>query len=483
MKRDSFYITTPIYYVNDIPHIGHSYTTIIADVLSRWSKLSGKKVFFLTGTDEHGKKIQDIAEKKGINPKQFVEGIVNGFKKAWAFLGIDYDNFIRTTDEKHIKFVKKALNELYEKKLIYKGEYEGCYCVGCEQYKTKNELEDGKCPIHKTEVEFRSEEAYLFKLSGFQKQLEELIRKDKYKIRPVERKNEILGFLENKLQDVCISRKKEEVYLGIELPFDNKYTCYVWVDAFLNYLTGLKDKKFWPPDIQLMAKDIVRVHATIWPALLLALGEKLPKQIFAHGYFTYNGEKMSKSLGNVIDPLTLSEKYSSDVLRYFMMKHIPPGSDGDFSEEILKERHNNELANKLGNLISRVAGLCKGRIEKGRIDGKLSKKLNLGEIKRHFEDIALDKALIEIFSFIDSCNEYVQEKQPWALESKKKKDVLYSLVDSIRIISILISSFMPETSEKIDKQFGFKKGTLKECRFGLAKSEKIEKSDVLFKKI
>ena len=246
MKKEKFYVTTPIYYANDVPHIGHAYTTIIADILARWNRLHGKEVFFLTGTDEHGKKIQKIAEEKGVKPKEFVDNISKGFKKAWKSLNINYDNFIRTTDEKHIRFVQNVLRKLYKRKFIYKGNYESFYCVGCEQYKTRNELDEGKCPVHKKEAEKRKEEAYLFKLGAFQKQLTDLIKKDKYKIRPIERKNEILGFLDNKLQDICISRRKEEVYWGIELPFDKNYTCYVWIDAFLNYLTGLKQDKEVP---------------------------------------------------------------------------------------------------------------------------------------------------------------------------------------------------------------------------------------------
>jgi len=489
MAKKKFYVTTPIYYVNDVPHIGHSYTTIIADILARWHKMLGEDVFFLTGTDEHGIKIQQSAEKSKKKPQEFVDNIVDSYKKAWQALNIQYDNFIRTTDPDHIKAVQKVLQELYDKKLIYKGKYEACYCAGCEQYKLKSELEDGKCPLHKKEVEIRKEEAYLFRLSKFQNELRKLIETDKYQIVPKERKNEILSFLtKEKLQDISISRPKEEVYWAIELPFDKKHTCYVWVDAFLNYITGIgwpdgKFKDYWPADVQLMSKDILRVHATIWPAILLALDLELPKKLFIHGFFTANGLKISKSLGNAIDPIALVDKYNSDVVRYFIIRHIPLGQDGDFSEEALKERHNGELANKLGNLVSRIAGLCKEKIPKGTIDSDLAGKLKFTEICSHINHIELDKSLAEIFSFIDACNEYVQEKHPWNLEGKEKDDVLYSLVDSMRIISILLSPFIPFTSERINDQFNFAKPEIKNAVFGKTKSGKIKKGEILFEKI
>jgi len=330
-------------------------------------------------------------------------------------------------------------------------------------------------------VEKRSEEAYLFKLSKFQKELKELIKKDKYQILPKERKNEILSFLNEELQDVCISRPKSKVYWGIELPFDKKHTCFVWVDAFWSYITGIKEKKvfdkFWPADIQLMAKDILRVHATIWPALLLATGNKLPKKIFVHGYFTVNGQKMSKSLGNVISPVYLVEKYGADSVRYFIIRHIPLGQDGDFSESALKDRNNNELANKLGNLISRVSAL----IEKNGIEkcpNSLLKKLKIKEIRQNYDNYEIDRALSEIFSFIDACNEYVQEKKPW--ESKDKK-VLYELADSIKAVAILLWPIIPSAAEKIAKQFNFEikiENMEKQLKEG-----KIKKADILFKKI
>lgn len=480
VKKNKFYVTTPIYYVNSAPHIGSAYTTIAADILARWNKLQGNDVFFLTGTDEHGQKIQQIAEEAGLKPKEFVDDIAKKFKETFKLLNISNDNFIRTTDEKHIKEVKKILQELYDKKLIYKGIYEAYYCVGCEQYKTKQELIDGKCPLHKREPQIIKEESYIFKLSSFQDKLLKLIKSDKYLISPQKRKNEVISFIEEGLKDISISRLKSKVNWGIELPFDKEHTCYVWIDAFWNYVTGLDTKKdfdkFWSPDIQLMANDILRVHATIWPALLLALNYELPKKLFVHGYFTINGEKMSKSLGNVISPLYLIDKYSVDTLRYYLMRKIVFGEDGDFSEEALKESHNNELANKWGNLVSRVAALA----EKCSLEETtpLNSKILIKKTQALIENLELDKALNEIFSFIDQLNEYIQSKKPWETHDKK---VLYQLVNGIKDASILLSPFMPETSEKIAKIFNFEI-SLKSLNESI-KISKIKKVDILFKKV
>ena len=479
--KNKFYVTTPIYYTNSSAHVGAAYTTIAADVLARWNRFLGKDVFFLTGTDEHGQKIQETAEKTGKTPKQFVDEIAKGYKEAFKILNISNDNFIRTTDKYHEDEVKKILQELYDKNFIYKGYYEAYYCIGCEQYKTESDLIDGKCPLHKTTPELRKEEAYLFSLSKFQNKLLKLIKNREFNIQPEDRKKEVISFIESGLKDVSFSRLKKKVYWGIELPFDKRHTSFVWVDAFWNYISGLKSqenkKKFWPADVQLMAKDIIRVHATIWPAILLALDYKLPKTLFVHGYFTINGQKMSKSLGNVIDPVYLCKNYSVDSLRYYLMRNIPFGEDGDFSEKVLIERHNNELANKLGNLVSRVTALAeKYGVEK--IENKLIKKLKLKQIEKQIENYELDKALNEIFAFIDICNEYVQGKKPW--ETKDKK-VLYELLDSIKIIAILLWPFIPETSEKIAENLGFEikyDNIEKPLKIG-----KIKKSEILFEKI
>jgi methionyl-tRNA synthetase len=483
-NKKTFCITTPIYYVNAAPHLGGAYTTIAADVLARWHKILGEDVFFLTGTDEHGQKIQEIAEKNGMKPKQWVDKISKEFQDTFKLLNISNDNFIRTTNPFHEEEVKKILQELYDKKLIYKGTYESYYCVGCEQYLTSSDLVDGKCPLHKKEPELHKEEAYLFKLSSFQNKLLKLIESGKYEILPLTKRNEVLNFIKEGLQDISISRKKEKVSWGIELPFDKDHTCYVWVDAFWNYLTGIQEKKvfdkFWPADVQLMANDILRVHSTIWPALLLGTGNKLPKTLFIHGYFTIAGQKMSKSLGNVISPTYLTEKYGSDSVRYFLMRQIPFGQDGDVSEKALIDRHNNELANKLGNLVLRVSSL----IEKNGLDktqNNLLKKLKLKEIEKNMLGFNLDKALNDIFEFIDACNEYIQTNKPW--ETKDKR-ILYEIADSIRVISILLWPFIPSTSEKIALNFKFEVGkdSFKEIKKSL-KINDIKKSEALFDKI
>ena len=477
---EKFYITTPIYYANSEPHVGSAYTTIAADILARWHRLQGEDVSFLTGTDEHGQKIQEIAEKNNQSPKEFVDKIADKYKKAFKLLNVSNNNFIRTTDKEHEKEVKEILQQIYDQKLIYKGIYEAYYCVGCEQYKNKSELIEGKCPLHKTEPQIIKEESYMFKLSKFQDKILKLIKTDKYQIIPKKRKNEVVSFIEEGLKDISISRLKSKVSWGIELPFDKEHTCYVWVDAFWNYLTGLKTKdnfdKFWPADIQLMANDILRVHATIWPALLIALDYYLPKKLFVHGYFTINGQKMSKSLGNVIDPLEIIKKYGTDTLRYYLMRKIVFGDDGDFSELALKEAHNNELANKLGNLVSRVSTLAeKYNLDKTEI---IDSKQTIEKVSKHLENLELDKALNEIFSFIDKLNEYIQNKKPW--ETKDKK-VLYQLANGIKDIAILLSPFMPETAEKIAKIFNFEI-SLKSLQEPL-KISKIKKADILFKKI
>lgn len=482
----TFYVTTPIYYANAPPTVGSAYTTIAADVLKRWHKLKGESVFFLTGTDEHGKKLQEAAEKQRKKPKEFVDEIVGKFKLAWKKLNIKYDNFLRTTDKEHEKEVKKILQELYNKKFIYKGAYESYYCVGCEQYKTKSELVNDRCPLHPNrKIEKRKEEAYLFKLSKFQDRLLELIQSGEYEILPKKKRPEIISFIKQGLQDISISRRKSEVYWGIELPFDKEHTCFVWIDAFWNYITGLQEKskfkKFWPPSVQLMASDIFRVHATIWPALLLALNYKLPETLFIHGYFTFAGQKISKSLGIQLDPVYYVKKYSADSLRYFLMRHIPFGEDGDFSEKALIERHNNELANKLGNLVSRVCALAeKHKIKKCK--NKLLEQLEFEKIGDYIENYELDKALSLIFEFIDSCNEYVQRKKPWERDCPNKDKILYELVNSIKAVSFLLWPFIPDTSETIAKTLGYEIESFKDITKPLETKE-IQKSEILFEKI
>ena len=489
MKK--FYVTTPIYYTNSSPHIGSAYTTILADVLARWHRIKGEDVFFLTGTDEHGQKIQESAEKENKRPKEFVDKIAKEFQDSFKLLNISNDNFIRTTNKFHEKEVQNILQELYNKKYIYKGYYESYYCVGCEQYIQESELKDGKCVLHNREPELRKEEAYLFKLSKFQSKLLELIKSEKYLILPKERRTEVISFLKTGLKDISISRRKEQVSWGIELPFDKDHTCFVWVDAFWNYITGVKEKKklnnFWPPDIQLMAKDILRVHATIWPALLLATNNKLPKVLFIHGYFTVNGQKMSKSLGNVTSPGYLVENYGADSVRYFLIRNISLGQDGDFSEEALISRHNNELANDLGNLVSRVLTLAEKNFSKGlkksQVDKKLFSKLNIKKIDSLMENFEINNALSEIWKFINECNKHINQEKPWEMKGKELEKHIYSLLESIRIISILLIPFLPETSNKIFSQLNQKPGKLKEAKPSLVKIYKVKKEGILFNKI
>jgi methionyl-tRNA synthetase len=457
---NKFYVTTPIYYVNDKPHIGHAYTTVLADVLARYHRLRGEKVFFLVGTDEHGAKIEAAAEQAGKNLREFCDENAEAFKRAWQGLNISYDNFIRTTDAKHEKAVSNALDFLYKKDFIYKGVYKGLYCRGCEQYKTDDDLIDGKCPDHQLEPEIMEEDSYFFRLSKFEGELERSISGDKLKIEPAERKNEVLSFIRNGLQNVSISRKK--IKWGVPLPFDKKFTTYVWVDAFLNYLTGLgwagpsskfqvPSSKFWPPDVQLMSKDILRVHATIWPALLLAMKIPLPKALHIHGFFTANGQKMSKSLGNVIWPEELVEKFGVDGARYLLMSSLVYGHDGDISWEKLTARYNANLVNGLGNLVSRVMNLAKG-FEIAVRDGSL--KIKSEKVRRAFEEIKPKEALDEIWKEIDWANKYVEETRLWELvktNEKEARKVLEELLAAIISVAEGLKPFMPETAEKIIK--------------------------------
>lgn len=475
-----FYITTAIDYVNASPHIGHAYQKIIADALARWHKLKGEEVFFLTGTDEHGQKIARSAEIEGTPVKQFVDKNAEKFIRAWKKLNINYSRFIRTTDTDHEKIVQEFVEKI--KKDIYKGTYEGLYCVGCEAYITEKELVNGCCPYHPgKKPELLKEGTYFFKLSKYQKKLLDLYGKNKSYILPRKRANEIINRVKEGLKDLSITRTNFS--WGITFPPDKKHVIYVWFDALLNYITALgwpngeKFKKFWPADVELLGVDNSWFHCVIWPAMLFSAGIKPARSIFVHGFLTFNGQKISKSLGNVISPEYLVDKYGSDTLRYFICRNFVLGEDGDFSEKALVERNNNELANKLGNLISRVSTLAeKYGLEK--TENNLIKKLDLKKLERLIESYELDKAINEIFSFIDLCNLYVQDNKIWETGSKKQ---LYELADSIKAIAILLWPFIPSTSEKIAKQFNFKlewKNIEKPLKPG-----KIKKLDILFKKI
>jgi len=459
-----FYVTTPIYYPNDIPHVGHAYTTIVADVLSRWNTLKGNDVFFLTGTDDHGKKILEAAKKAGKPPKKFTDELIPKFKDSWKKLNIDYDRFIRTTDKDHEDIVKEVLQKVFDKGDIYKGEYEGLYCTGCEAYYTDKDLEEGDCPIHKKKVEILKEESYFFRLSKYKKQLIELYEKNPKFILPSSKRKEIINRVKEDLRDLSISRASFD--WGIKLPFDKKHVCYVWFDALFNYYSATRSnnrEKFWPADVHLIGKDISWFHTVYWPAFLISAGIKLPKTVFAHGWWTFEKEKISKSRGKVLNVDELIKIAGVDSARYFLLRNTAFGEDGDFSEEALIERHNNELADKLGNLVSRVSTLAEKYGVK-KTENKLLKKLKLKEIDKQVEGFEFDKALNTIFAFIDVCNEYVQKKKLW--ETKDKK-ALYELKESILKISELLWSFIPESSEKIKKQF----------------TGKIKKSEILFKKV
>jgi len=463
MKK--FYVTTPIYYPNDIPHIGHAYTTIAADILARWHKLKGEEVFFLTGTDDHGKKIAEAAKKTGKSPKEFTDDLIPKFKDAWKKLNINYDRFIRTTDPDHEKIVQEILQKVYDNGDIYKGEYEGFYCTGCEAYYTEKDLDNGNCPIHKTKIEKLKEETYFFKLSKYQDKLLDFYKRNPNFILPKHRRQEIINRVKEGLKDLSISRNSFN--WGIKLPFDKLHITYVWFDALFNYYSATRQKgkeKFWLADINLIGKDILWFHTVYWPAFLMSAGIKPPKSVYAHGWWTFNKEKISKSRGKVINVDELIKIAGVDSARYFLFRESSFGEDGDFSETALINRHNNELANKLGNLISRTSAL----VEKYGIEenpNTLLKKPILKKIENYMDKFELDKALSEIFALIDICNEFIQTKKPWETHDKK---VLYQLVDSIRQIAKLLSPFIPESAEKISKIY---------------KTDKIIKSPILFNKI
>ena len=476
MEKKPFYITTPIYYPSGNPHIGHCYTTVACDSIARYRRMQGYDVMFLTGTDEHGLKIEQKAAEKGVTPKEYVDEVVKTFKKLWSYMNISYDRYIRTTDDYHIETVQKIFKALYDKGYIYKGEYKGKYCTPCESFWTESQLdENGCCPECHREVTEAKEEAYFFKMSPFAERIEKLLTETDY-LQPKTRATELVNnFIKPGLEDLCVSRTTFK--WGIPVTFDDKHVVYVWIDALSNYISALgfwneqynDFDKFWPADVHMVAKDIMRFHAIIWPAMLMALDLPLPKHLAVHGWITFNGQKMSKSLGNVVDPFILGERYGADAIRYHILREMALGADSSFSNEIMINRINSDLANGLGNLVSRTVamadkyfgGTLPADREAGDFDAELMAEAKglVAKVDEFMDKTQINNALAEIFKVVSRANKYIDETAPWVLgkdESKKARlaTVLYNLLETIRIVSTLLSNFMPTTMPKVWEQIG-----------------------------
>ena len=476
MEKKPFYITTPIYYPSGNPHIGHCYTTVACDSIARYRRMQGYDVMFLTGTDEHGLKIEQKAAEKGVTPKEYVDEVVKTFKKLWSYMNISYDRYIRTTDDYHIETVQKIFKALYDKGYIYKGEYKGKYCTPCESFWTESQLdENGCCPECHREVTEAKEEAYFFKMSSFAERIEKLLTETDY-LQPKTRATELVNnFIKPGLEDLCVSRTTFK--WGIPVTFDDKHVVYVWIDALSNYISALgfwneqynDFDKFWPADVHMVAKDIMRFHAIIWPAMLMALDLPLPKHLAVHGWITFNGQKMSKSLGNVVDPFILGERYGADAIRYHILREMALGADSSFSNEIMINRINSDLANGLGNLVSRTVamadkyfgGTLPADREAGDFDAELIAEAEglVAKVDEFMDKTQINNALAEIFKVVSRANKYIDETAPWVLgkdESKKARlaTVLYNLLETIRIVSTLLSNFMPTTMPKVWEQIG-----------------------------
>ena len=504
-NKKTYYVTTPIYYPSDNFHVGHCYTTCIADALARYKKEQGYDVFFLTGSDEHGQKIEERAKKKGVTPKEFVDPIIDNAKDLWSKLNINYDKFIRTTDEEHVACVQKVFNKLYEQSDIYKGSYEGWYCTPCESFWTESQLVDGKCPDCGREVKLMKEDAYFLKLSKYQKQFEEYLEANRDLMQPESRYNEMVNnFLKPGLKDLCVSRAS--VKWGIPVTFDESQTVYVWVDALTNYISALgyltEDEsmfeKFWPADLHLVGKEIFRFHTIIWPIILMALGLPLPKKVYGHGWLTIDGGKISKSKGNFKDPREFIANYGTDTLRYYILSEVPFGSDGNFSELLMVERRNSDLANILGNLVNRTATMTNkyfgGTVTRISNVTELDKEVitilnNMPkEVETKIDGLDLPGALEVIFTALKRLNKYIDETTPWILAKDEAtmprlNDVLYLILEGIRLCAIQLKPFIPETTDKIFGILNTKYTTFNYAKVGVKSVTVAEKPEILFNRI
>ncbi|MCY3956368.1 MAG: methionine--tRNA ligase [Nitrospira sp.] len=476
---NSFYITTPIYYVNDVPHIGHAYTTIAADVLARWRRLIGEEVFFLTGLDEHGQKVQQAAAKAGVPPQEHCDRLTPQFRTLWQKLAISNDGFIRTTDGRHQAVVQRFLQELYDKQLIYRAEYTGWYCTFDERFWTEKDVDNGRCPDCQRPVEQLSESNYFFRMGQFQQRLLDHLEANPTFIRPESRRNEVLGFLQKPLEDLSISRPKSRLSWGIELPFDADYVTYVWFDALVNYVSALEYlppqpsvDRWWPATVHLVGKDILTTHAVYWSTMLMALEISLPHAIFAHGWWTVDGEKMSKSRGNVVDPYAVVDRFGADAFRYFLLREIPFGQDGDFSHESFVGRINADLANGLGNLLSRTVTLiqrfCHGAVpapDPSSITGletdlqAAAESLMQKTLSHHLRRIEFNRTLEAIWGLVQLGNQYIDKTAPWVLaknpdDAQRLHTVLFHAAETLRFLCLAVYPFMPDTAQEMARQLG-----------------------------